>query len=127
MGHNHYVYGNKKEIEEYKAIRDKNEPLRTITILDPDAPRSEAKIDGGEPELSGSDYILETPLHDTGSIWYTILSFFLPIPGLIAGLIFKKKKFFRNFKACRKGALIGLGIVGALILLFLILLLFAAF
>ena len=127
VGHNHYVYGNKKEIEEYKAIRDKNEPLRTITILDPDAPRSEAKTDGGEPELSGSDYILETPLHDTGSIWYTILSFFLPIPGLIAGLIFKKKKFFRNFKACRKGALIGLGIVGALILLFLILLLFAAF
>ena len=127
VGHNHYVYGNKKEIEEYKAIRDKNEPLRTITILDPDAPRSEEKTDGGEPELSGSDYILETPLHDTGSIWYTILSFFLPIPGLIAGLIFKKKKFFRNFKACRKGALIGLGIVGALILLFLILLLFAAF
>ena len=127
VGHNHYVYGNKKEIEEYKAIRDKNEPLRTITILDPDAPRSEEKADGGEPELSGSDYILETPLHDTGSIWYTILSFFLPIPGLIAGLIFKKKKYFRNFKACRKGALIGLGIVGALILLFLILLLFAAF
>ena len=127
VGHNHYVYGNKKEIEEYKAIRDKNEPLRTITILDPDAPRSEEKTDGGEPELSGSDYILETPLHDTGSIWYTILSFFLPIPGLIAGLIFKKKKYFRNFKTCRKGALIGLGIVGALILLFLILLLFAAF
>ena len=33
IGNNHFVYGNKKEIEEYKAIREKNVPLKTITIL----------------------------------------------------------------------------------------------
>ena len=32
IGHNHFVYGNKKEIEEYKALREKGEPLQPITI-----------------------------------------------------------------------------------------------
>ena len=123
VGHNHYVYGNKKEIEEYKAIRDKNEPLRTITINDPDAPKEETA--NVEDEVLDDAEILSTPLHDTGSLWYTVLSFFLPILGIIAGLIFKKKKYFRNFKACRKGALIGFGVLGAVIILFLIMLIFA--
>ncbi len=123
VGHNHYVYGNKKEIEEYKAIRDKNEPLRTITINDPNAPKEETA--NVEDEVLDDSEILSTPLHDTGSLWYTVLSFFLPILGIIAGLIFKKKKYFRNFKACRKGALIGFGVLGAVIILFLIMLIFA--
>ena len=33
IGHDHYVYGNKKEIEEYKAIREKGEPMKTIRIV----------------------------------------------------------------------------------------------
>ena len=37
IGHDHWVFGNKKEIEEYKATREKNVPLKTITILDKDA------------------------------------------------------------------------------------------
>ena len=32
IGHEHYVYGSKKEIEEYKAIRDKGEPVKSIKI-----------------------------------------------------------------------------------------------
>ena len=28
IGHNHFVYGNKKEIEEYKAVREKGVPLK---------------------------------------------------------------------------------------------------
>lgn len=40
IGHDHWVFGNKKEIEEYKATREKNVPLKTITILDKDAPNS---------------------------------------------------------------------------------------
>ena len=28
IGHNHLVFGNKKEIEEYKAVREKNVPLK---------------------------------------------------------------------------------------------------
>ena len=38
IGHGHYVYGNKKEIEQYKAIRDAGVPVKPITIQDPDAP-----------------------------------------------------------------------------------------
>lgn len=123
VGHNHYVYGNKKEIEEYKAIREKNEPLRTIAINDPNAPKEETA--NAEDDVLDDAEILSTPLHDTGNLWYTVLSFFLPILGIIAGLIFKKKKYFRNFKACRKGALIGFGVLGAVIILFLIMLIFA--
>ena len=32
IGHDHYVYGSKKEIEEYRKIREKNEPVKSITI-----------------------------------------------------------------------------------------------
>lgn len=120
IGHNHFIYGNKKEIEEYKAIRERNVPLKSITILDPDAPRDE----NTKPEDNiATESILETPIHDTGSIWYTVGSFFLPVFGLIAGWIFKAKKHFRNYKACKKGALAGFGLIGALVAVFLLALL----
>lgn len=119
IGHDHYVYGNKKEIEEYKAVRDKNEIIKSITIRDPNSPDEHNTQD----DIVSREEILETPLHDTGSIWYSIGSFLLPIFGLIAAGIFKHNKYYRNFKACRKGALIGLGILGAIIILFLIFLL----
>ncbi|MGN1410043.1 MAG: hypothetical protein ACI4XJ_07685, partial [Eubacteriales bacterium] len=119
IGHDHYVYGNKKEIEEYKSVRDKNEIIKSITIRDPNAPDEHNTQD----DVVSREEILETPLHDTGSIWYSIGSFLLPVFGLIAAGIFKHHKYYRNFKACRKGALIGLGILGAIIILFLIFLL----
>ena len=106
IGNNHFVFGNKKEIEEYKAIREKGEKLKSITILDPNATAEERQA--AEDSIPTSDGILDTPLHDTGSIWYSILSFFLPLLGLIGGLIFKKFNHIRNFKACRKGAIIGI-------------------
>ena len=68
--------------------------------------------------MPSGDFILDTPLHDTGSFWYSLGSFLLPPVGLIAGWIFKKYKHFRNAKACFKGAWIGLGILGAIIALF---------
>lgn len=120
IGHNHFVYGNKKEIEEYKAIREKNVPMKSVTILDPDAPHPE---DSTAQATVDEQVLLETPLHDTGNKLYSILSFLLPIPGLIAGWLFKRKKYYRNYKACRKGALAGLGFLGVLVLLFLIALL----
>ncbi len=120
IGHNHFVYGNKKEIEEYKAIREKNVPMKSVTILPPDAPRPEVSTAQATVD---EQVLLETPLHDTGNKLYSILSFLLPIPGLIAGWLFKRKKYYRNYKACRKGALVGLGFLGAVVLLFLIALL----
>ena len=132
IGHDHFVYGNKKEIEQYKALRDKNIRMKSITIRDEnsvkeaqkDAPDIVTKDD--EPTLRGSDYILDRPLHDTGSIWYLVLSFFLPIIGLIMAGIFRSKNYIRNYKQCKKGAIISLCIIAALILLFLIFLFISA-
>ena len=119
----HFVFGNTKEIEEYKAIRAKGEKLKSITIIDPE--NAPEQTDVPEDSMPSGEYILDTPLHDTGSKWYSVLSFFLPIPGLIAALLFKKFKHIRNFKACRKGALAGIGVIAALVLLFCICLLIA--
>ncbi|MBR4889543.1 MAG: peptide ABC transporter ATP-binding protein, partial [Clostridia bacterium] len=56
--------------------------------------------------------------HDTGSLWYTLGSLFLPPIGLIAGFIFKKFNHIRNFKACLKGAIAGFSILGTILALF---------
>ena len=120
IGHNHYIFGNAKEIEEYKAIREKNVPLKSVTIRDPDASEEEA------PQVYAEDnVVLDAPIHDTGSFWYKFLSFFLAIPGLIAAFIFKKHRYYRNYKACRNGAIAGLATLGAVIAFFGILLLLA--
>ena len=125
IGNNHFVFGNQKEIEEYKAIRAKGEKLKSITILDPNAPLSEEQVRQVEESIPVADLMLEHPLHDTGSKWYSIGSFFLPPIGIIAALIFKKFKHRRNYKACMKGALIGLGVFAGIIALFALLLVLA--
>ncbi len=122
IGHDHYVYGNKKEIEEYKAIRESGEHVASVNF------RKEGEVDESaneSEEIFIDESILEAPVHDTGSIWYTLGSFFLPPIGLIVAFIFKKFNHIRNFKACRKGALIGFGFIAAIIALFGILLLLA--
>ena len=116
IGHDHYVYGNTKEIEEYKAIREAGVPMKTITIVDPE---DDAQVIAAqEIDWNASEFMLQTPLHDTGSFWYSLVSFFLPPLGIIGGLIFKKYKHLRNAKSCFKGAWIGLGLLGAIIALF---------
>ncbi len=121
IGHNHFVYGSKKELDEYRAIRERNEPMKSITIRDPNAP-----VPQEEPgQAVNQSTILDTPLHDTGNMWYTVLSLFLPILGIIAGLLFRRKNYIRNYKACKKGAIAGFCIFGAIVLLFLIFLLLA--
>ena len=123
IGHDHYVFGNKKEIEEYKAIRDKGEKLKSITIIDPDAPQELRQQ--AEDSIPVGESILDTPIHDTGSKWYAILSFFLPLLGLIAGFVFRHFNHIRNYKACKKGALIGFAVIGAVVLLFCLMLVLA--
>ena len=118
IGHGHYVFGNAKEIEEYKAIRESGKKVKSITILDPDAPQEQKAALENLEIIPESALILERPIHDTGSKWYAIASFFLPPIGLIAGWIFKKKNYIRNFKMCRKGAIAGLCTLGAIVALF---------
>ena len=121
IGNNHFVYGNKKEIEEYKAIREKGEPLKTIKILTDE----EMAVSGGvqEQDILRLEDIELPPLHDTGSVWYKVISFIIPLLGLIMGEIFKVKKHYRNFHACRKGAIAGLITFVAIIAFFAICLL----
>ena len=132
IGHDHYVYGNKEEIEKYKALREKNEPVKAITIRGINAPLEETedkKSDEGSSEenLPGSgNYILDTPLHDTGSIWYGVLGLLLPVIGLILGGIFKHFNHRRNARMCIKGALIHLVILAVIVLLFLFFLVLAS-
>ena len=128
IGHGHWVYGNKKEIEKYKAIRDAGVPVKPITIRDPNAPADEDTKDArGREEAAASlkeDEMLIHPTHDTGSIWYRILSFILPILGLIAMAVFNHFHHYRNAKACKKGAVAGLiflAIILAIFLLFIVL------
>ena len=125
IGHGHYVFGNKAEIEEYKAIRAKGEKVKSITILDPNGPDAEENKKKVEESMPVGETILDAPIHDTGSKWYAILSFFLPLLGLLGGFIFKKFNHIRNSKACLKGALISFACIGVVILFFALMLLVA--
>ena len=68
---------------------------------------------------------LAAPTRDTGSFWYALISFFLPILGLIGGVVFKHFHFKRNARSCFKGAVIGLIAIAVILVVFLLLLLLA--
>ena len=85
IGHDHWVYGNKKEIEEYKKIREAGVPVKSIQILDESTSREEVEAKQNEAiDQIITDEFLSAPVHDTGSIWLGVISFFLPIIGIIA-------------------------------------------
>ena len=125
IGHNHFVYGNKKEIEEYKRLRAEGKKLKSITILTPEEKaQKDAQRAAAKAEVS-SEPILTAPVHDTGSFWFKFLAFFLPILALIAGHFYKKNNYIRNFRALKKGAITGLIFRLVLIVLFVFLLVLA--
>ena len=115
IGHDHYVFGNAKEIAEYKEIRERGIPMKPVTVL---SPEQMAEYEKNRETVPSDEPILETPIHDTGSVWYTVGSFFLPILGAIGASIFKRIRHFRNYKACRKGAIAGFSVIGALLAVF---------
>ena len=121
IGHGHYVYGNKKEIEEYKKLRETNEPLKSVTILSDNEDESAAQVQ----EIQVDEEFLKAPLHDTGSVWLAVLAFFLPLLGLVGTLLYKKYHHYRNYRMCRKGTIAGFAVLGGIVLLFLIFLLLA--
>ena len=125
IGHDHWVYGNKKEIEEYKKIREAGVPVKSSQILDESTSREEVEAKQNEAiDQIITDQFLSAPVHDTGSIWLGVISFFLPIIGIIAALIFKKNNYIRNYKVLKKGAIAGFIVIGVLIALLLLSLLF---
>ena len=124
IGHDHWVYANKKEAAEYKAVRDAGVPVKAITIRDPNAPQEPVKQEDKEDkaEQAATEDFLQHPARDTGSLWYTVLSFLLPLLGLLAWGVFHHFHHFRNAKACKKGAIVGLIVLAVVVLLFLLLL-----
>ena len=122
IGNNHYVYGNKAEIERYKKLRAEGKKIKSITIL---TPEEKAKRDAERESVPTGEVVLDHPVHDTGSFWYKFLAFFLPILGLLAGQIFKTKNYINNFKALKKGAIVGLIFRLVVLLLFGLLLILA--
>lgn len=129
IGHNHFVYGNKKEIEQYKELREQGTRIKAITIRDPNTPEThEEKIASAEEAAAAArleEEFLKHPAKDTGSFWYALLSFLLPIIGLPVAYAFKSHNYIRNFKMCRKGAVVGFITLGVIVALFLLLLFFA--
>ena len=123
IGHEHYVYGNKKEIEEYKKIRESDVPMKSITILGPNDPRPERTAIDESLDMAE---ILETPIHDTGSIWYTVLGFFLPIIGLILWGIFNHFHFRRSARRVKAGTIAGFIVLGLILVIFILALIFAS-
>ena len=106
IGHNHFVYGNKAEIQRYKQLRAEGKKLKSITIL---TPEEKAKKEAEKPQETGrQEIILDHPVHDTGSFWYKLLAFLLPILGLLVGQVLKGRNYLRNFRALKKGAIAGL-------------------
>ena len=122
IGNNHLVYGNKAEIEHYKKLRAEGKKVKSITIL---TPEEKAKRDAERQDTASGEVILDHPVHDTGNFWYKFLAFFLPILGLLGGLIFKSKNYLNNFKALKKGAIAGLIFRLVVLLLFGLLLILA--
>ena len=126
IGHNHFVYGNTAEIENYKKIRESGVPIKSITIADPNAvPDGTDAEQIEDTRIDATEFALINPIHDTGNKLYSIGSFFLPVVGLVASLIFKRFKHKKNAKACMKGAIAGFATCGAILLIFLLLLLIA--
>ena len=121
IGHNHYVYGNSKEIEEYKAIREKNEPLKSVNIV---SPEEKAKSEHHDV-VRIDEQFMKAPVHDSGSIWWTVLAFFTPVFAIIAAQVLKHKRYYRNYKALKKGAIWGFIVFGIIVLLYVLLLILA--
>ena len=121
IGHNHFIYGNKKEIEAYKAQRESGVTVKSVTIV---SPEEKAELDRLNVNVVKShEDILSRPLHDTGSKWFSVFGFIIPIIALIISHFYRKKNYIRNFKAWRKGAVIGLIFRAVLIVIFLLALL----
>lgn len=124
IGNQHFVYGNKKEIEAYKELRAKNVPLKPITIRDPNAPVEEEPAPVVEENVDISSF-LDSPIHDTGNKWYSVLSFFFFFLTWISLPILKKHKYYRNYRAVKKGTVLGAIVAGAIVALFGVALLIA--
>ena len=120
IGNDHWVYGNKAEIEKYKALRQKNEPIKSVKILDPSEERENNSSQMEAALKKAEEEFLAVPVSDKGSLWMGLLAFFLPVIGIIAALIGKKKKHYRNYRILKKGAIAGFAVILIILAIFIL-------
>ena len=120
IGNDHWVYGNKAEIEKYKALRQKNEPIKSVKILDPSEERENNSSQMEAALKKAEEEFLAVPVSDKGSLWMGLLAFFLPVIGIIAALICKKKKHYRNYRILKKGAIAGFTVILVILVIFIL-------
>ena len=120
IGNDHWVYGNKAEIEKYKALRQKNEPIKSVKILDPSEERENNSSQMEAALKKAEEEFLAVPVSDKGSLWMGLLAFFLPVIGIIAALICKKKKHYRNYRILKKGAIAGFAVILIILAIFIL-------
>ncbi len=124
IGHDHWVYGNKKEIEEYKALRDRGERIPSIQIAESE--EEVTKVMAKKKEMTEAELeFLNAPTRDNGSIWLQVFAFFLPLISLAAAMVYKSNKYYRNYLKLKKGAIAGLLLRLVLIVIYIIALVIA--
>ncbi len=126
IGHNHLIYGNKAEIEEYKRIREAGIHPKSITIKDENYKEPEPQEQTNEATEAELTNVNDYKIHDTGSKFYLIIGFFFSIIGLVMSLLFKKFEYYKNYKSGIKGTIYGAIFKGVIIVLWLIALIYAA-
>ncbi len=119
IGHDHFIYGSPKEIEEYRAIRNRNVPIKILSIAGEYLEESESE----EYDVDAHEVFIERPKHDTGNILYGIGSFFLPIFGAIAAVLFRRHRYMKNARKCKLGAIAGFITFAVIVVAFLLFLL----
>ncbi len=125
IGHDHWVFGNKKEIEEYTKTREEGVPLKSVSIRGVNFTEEEEAEAQAHVHTAAEDEFLKRPIHDNGNLFLGILSFLLPILGLPVAFLFRRANYIRNYKICKKGAVGGFICLGVIALIFLLLLIIA--
>lgn len=112
IGNNHFVYGNDKEIEEYKKIRNENIPIKIN------------EIENDECVENNEDNIEEMPLVNikSGNRLLFFISLMLPLIGIILIPILKKNNSVKSYYLVKKGTIIGFASIGIFLLLICMLL-----
>ncbi len=115
IGHNHFVYGNDKEIKKYTQIREGN--------FQHTKEGQEEKSENFMPE--STEYVINEK--DASSKWYSSIAFLFPIIGVLLYLAFKYFKLYQASLSAKKGMLYGIIFYSCIIGGWLLCLLFALF
>lgn len=82
---------------EIKRSKSTRHSVRAVAA-DHHQPGEEVKKENHGSSFQGRRRIPENSVHDTGSVWYKVLSFFFPIIGIIAAMVYKRNSTITTTK-----------------------------